>query len=99
MASAKVSDLTNTRVVTAGTSGALSDDANLYLGRINRIKYRYFKRELRLQDNTGGQYIGHESKRWYNYVVYFDVAGSGSNRKRADQILKSTNRFRVNYHL
>ena len=30
MASAKVSDLTNTRVVTAGASGALSDDANLY---------------------------------------------------------------------
>jgi hypothetical protein len=59
MASAKVTDLTNTRVVVGGASGALGDDANLYWDSTG-LNIGTSK-EVRLQDNTGGQYIGQKA--------------------------------------
>ena len=81
MASAKVSDLTNTRVVTAGASGALSDDANLYFDATG-LNIGTSK-ELRLQDNTGGQYIGLKAKDGTTSYTLTMPAATGS----ADQIL------------
>ena len=81
MASAKVSDLTNTRVVTAGTSGALSDDANLYFDSTG-LNIGTSK-EIRLQDNTGGQYIGMKAKDGTTSYTLTFPAATGS----ADQIL------------
>jgi len=60
MASAKVSDLTNTRVVTAGASGALSDDANFIWDASTGLNIGTSK-EIRLQDDSGGQYIGQKA--------------------------------------
>jgi len=59
MASAKVTDLTNTRVVVGGASGALGDDVNLYWDSTG-LNIGTSK-EVRLQDNTGGQYIGQKA--------------------------------------
>ena len=81
MASAKVTDLTNTRVVTAGTSGALSDDANLYFDSTG-LNIGTSK-EIRLQDNTGGQYIGMKAKDGTTSYTLTFPAATGS----ADQIL------------
>ena len=81
MASAKVTDLTNTRVVTAGASGALSDDANLYFDATG-LNIGTSK-ELRLQDNTGGQYIGLKAKDGTTSYTLTMPAATGS----ADQIL------------
>ena len=81
MASAKVSDLTNTRVVTAGASGALADDANLYFDATG-LNIGTSK-ELRLQDNTGGQYIGLKAKDGTTSYTLTWPAATGS----ADQIL------------
>ena len=81
MASAKVSDLTNTRVVTAGASGALSDDANLYFDSTG-LNIGTSK-EIRLQDNTGGQYIGMKAKDGTTSYTLTFPAATGS----ADQIL------------
>ena len=85
MASAKVSDLTNTRVVTAGASGALADDGNLYWDSTG-LNIGTSK-EIRLQDNTGGQYIGQKAvDGTTSYTLTWPGAVASSN----DQILTST---------
>ena len=57
MASAKVSDLTATRIVTAGTAGALEGDANLTWVAATALQIDAEK-ELRLGDAAGAEYVG-----------------------------------------
>ena len=83
MASAKVSDLTSTRVVTAGTSGALSDDANLYFDSTG-LNIGTSK-EIRLQDDSGGQYIGQKAANSTTSYTLTWPATTGS----ANQILQT----------
>ena len=83
MASAKVSDLTNTRVVTAGASGALSDDANLYFDSTG-LNIGTSK-EIRLQDDSGGQYIGQKAANSTTSYTLTWPATTGS----ANQILQT----------
>ena len=57
MASAKVTDLTDTRVVVAGTAGALEGDANLTWVAATALQIDAEK-ELRLGDASGAEYVG-----------------------------------------
>ena len=84
MASAKVSDLTNTRVVTAGASGALSDDANFIWDASTGLNIGTSK-EIRLQDDSGGQYIGQKAANSTTSYTLTWPAATGS----ADTFLKT----------
>ncbi len=84
MASAKVSDLTNTRVVTAGASGALSDDANFIWDASTGLNIGTSK-EIRLQDDSGGQYIGQKAANSTTSYTLTWPATTGS----ANQILQT----------
>jgi hypothetical protein len=80
--SAKVSDLTSGRVVTAGTSGAIEDSANLTFDGSNLTIGA--QGDLRLADTTGGEYVGLQAPTSVSasYTLTFPAA-TGT----ADQIL------------
>ena len=80
--SAKISDLTSGRVVTAGTSGAIEDSANLTFDCSNLTIGA--QGDLRLADTTGGEYVGLQAPTSVSasYTLTFPAA-TGT----ADQIL------------
>ena len=80
--SAKISDLTSGRVVTAGTSGAIEDSANLTFDGSNLTIGA--QGDLRLADTTGGEYVGLQAPTSVSasYTLTFPAA-TGT----ADQIL------------
>ena len=82
MASAKVTDLTDTRVVVAGTAGALEGDANFIWDASTGLNIGTSK-ELRLQDDAGSQYIGQKAANGTTSYTLTWPAATGT----ADQIL------------
>jgi hypothetical protein len=80
----KVSDLTSGRVVTAGTSGAIEDSANLTFDGSNLTIGA--QGDLRLADTTGGEYVGLQAPTSVSasYTLTFPAA-TGT----ADQILSN----------
>ena len=82
--SAKVSDLTSGRVVTAGTSGAIEDSANLTFDGSNLTIGA--QGDLRLADSAGGEYVALQAPSTVSSNVTFTLPGADGT---ADQVLKT----------
>jgi len=82
--SAQISDLTSGRVVTAGTSGAIQDSANLTFDGSNLTIGA--QGDLRLADSAGGEYVALQAPSTVSSNVTFTLPGADGT---ADQVLKT----------